>query len=411
MNLDWINVKDKGAVGNGINDDTSAIQNAINEAFNTHVGVVYLPQGTYKVTSTIFVENYSSIFGVMLIGANPFYSINGSSFTGTKILSTLTGDNPIFSFLGNSGSHGNSGLKNINITANSGGNGVGIYIDGSCFCIFENLRLIGLSKGIWLKNTGGNSAEQNFFNYFRVENCNTFLQFTKGSTDQRAESFHGCSFDNMFITVGGGQQGVVMDKEVVWYNGNFNFHFWTPVDNSTILILANGKCRSLNGNITIEGNCNINGTGYFNFNGYINFLDFNGFINNLSNGKVLTCNNYGGIISLSEENFYPAQSVNNYQWKEYGILYFKNFISGKIVISTGRMLNPYAASASFDVHWHINNPNNFKYNVIQSSAWNGTWAELIDLEYNNTGGYNKFRVKTNNKNEVGLWVFFNGIKF
>ncbi|UVI31414.1 right-handed parallel beta-helix repeat-containing protein [Paenibacillus spongiae] len=47
-----LNVKDYGAVGNGVHDDTSAIQQAVNEAL-TKKGTVYLPSGDYNVTSQI----------------------------------------------------------------------------------------------------------------------------------------------------------------------------------------------------------------------------------------------------------------------------------------------------------------------------------------------------------------------
>lgn len=50
-----VNVKDYGALGDGVNDDTSAIQAAIDEAL-TKKGTVYLPAGTYKVTSQLEVD-------------------------------------------------------------------------------------------------------------------------------------------------------------------------------------------------------------------------------------------------------------------------------------------------------------------------------------------------------------------
>lgn len=49
-----VNVKDYGAMGDGVNDDTTAIQAAIDEAL-TKSGTVYLPPGNYKVTSQLDV--------------------------------------------------------------------------------------------------------------------------------------------------------------------------------------------------------------------------------------------------------------------------------------------------------------------------------------------------------------------
>lgn len=53
-----INCKSYGAVGNGVTDDTTAIQNCIN-ALPTTGGTAYLPNGNYKVTSTLTVGNAS----------------------------------------------------------------------------------------------------------------------------------------------------------------------------------------------------------------------------------------------------------------------------------------------------------------------------------------------------------------
>ena len=50
-----ISIKDFGAVGNGVADDTSAIQAALTYAATTKNVSVYIPSGTYKITSSIVV--------------------------------------------------------------------------------------------------------------------------------------------------------------------------------------------------------------------------------------------------------------------------------------------------------------------------------------------------------------------
>ena len=50
----WKNVKtDYGAVGNGVADDTTALQNALNAMGAGTFKVLYIPAGTYKITSTL----------------------------------------------------------------------------------------------------------------------------------------------------------------------------------------------------------------------------------------------------------------------------------------------------------------------------------------------------------------------
>jgi hypothetical protein len=49
---EFVSVKDFGAVGDGVTDDTAAIQTAINE-FPTHKRVIFFPSGTYRITAPI----------------------------------------------------------------------------------------------------------------------------------------------------------------------------------------------------------------------------------------------------------------------------------------------------------------------------------------------------------------------
>jgi hypothetical protein len=56
---EFVSVKDFGAVGDGVADDTAAIQAAINSS----AGAVYLPTGTYNITSTIQVTADKRICG------------------------------------------------------------------------------------------------------------------------------------------------------------------------------------------------------------------------------------------------------------------------------------------------------------------------------------------------------------
>ena len=56
---DVVNVKDFGAKGDGVTDDTDAIQAALNAA--TNGGVVYFPQGTYSVTAVNIPNGVSCV--------------------------------------------------------------------------------------------------------------------------------------------------------------------------------------------------------------------------------------------------------------------------------------------------------------------------------------------------------------
>ena len=66
-----LNVFDFGAVGDGVADDTIALQTAITYAFNNKVGTVFVPQGTYNISKPLYLwgsDNYIRS-GVQLVGS------------------------------------------------------------------------------------------------------------------------------------------------------------------------------------------------------------------------------------------------------------------------------------------------------------------------------------------------------
>jgi hypothetical protein len=72
----YVSVKDFGAVGDGTTDDTAAIQLALNTTT-----AVYVPPGTYKITSTLNVPSNTSLIGAGRGTAKLLHSFNGDMMT------------------------------------------------------------------------------------------------------------------------------------------------------------------------------------------------------------------------------------------------------------------------------------------------------------------------------------------
>ncbi|HEX9153187.1 MAG TPA: glycosyl hydrolase family 28-related protein [Candidatus Saccharimonadales bacterium] len=157
-----INVKAYGAMGNGTTDDTAAIQAAIDAVPSTGAAV-FLPRGTYVVSSTLTIDKDAT----MLIGAGASSVIRvPSGALGIDLIKIGNG----------STTRAHCGIRDLRITADGQKTaGCGVHLD-KCF-------------KIWLKN-------------LLIEKQYRSLQFTNttevwlDSTDVRDTKEHGLLIDN-----------------------------------------------------------------------------------------------------------------------------------------------------------------------------------------------------------------------
>jgi hypothetical protein len=71
------NVRDYGACGNGVGDDTTAIQSAIAAAQQSaYGGVVYLPVGQYVVTAPLVISRSD----ILILGSGPLATMGGGGY-------------------------------------------------------------------------------------------------------------------------------------------------------------------------------------------------------------------------------------------------------------------------------------------------------------------------------------------
>lgn len=61
--VDWINVKEVGARGNGVDNDTQAFSDAVTLSTENNNRIIYVPTGTYFITGDVGTENTFWFFG------------------------------------------------------------------------------------------------------------------------------------------------------------------------------------------------------------------------------------------------------------------------------------------------------------------------------------------------------------
>lgn len=157
-----ISVKDFGAVGNGIADDTTAIQNAINAANGRPV---YLPAGTYKITSGLDFNTtgLGIVSGLKLIGEGK-YKTTIDNASGTVAITCTSGvSNTDFQY--------DVAIENLSITnSTSSANTIGILFVGVFQSVINNVRIVDQdSHGLYMNSTVGDATDCSQINIFECD--------------------------------------------------------------------------------------------------------------------------------------------------------------------------------------------------------------------------------------------------
>lgn len=160
-----LNVKDYGAAGDGITDDTAAFVNALNDLENVYgAGHLYCPSGTYVINQQLEITK-------------PFVGIKGDGIQVTQLV--FPDGNGIrlssyadFSF---------AAVEELTING-PGNSGTGVYdrigidMPVSNYYFLDRFLVAGFDIGI-----RGTTAVLNKFEHFSIGACKIGMQFTEGS--------------------------------------------------------------------------------------------------------------------------------------------------------------------------------------------------------------------------------------
>lgn len=221
---DSISVKDFGAVGDGVTDDTAAIQAAFDSITGNRPVAVYFPMNDsskyYRITSTLNVTKPCLI--------------HGDGEYGTAIVGDWTNNAQyILSFDLTAGTTYFYTIRDITIYSKNAGAVRGLLLKNTPYVTLENVYFVNCYNGIVVTGTNNYSHD-----YRRVVTYNStvsgvrFTSFTGGGQFL----YDACTF--------AGDTGWVMESDSTLDSATFvNCNFEQCTTNSFVM---NGTCRGLN---------------------------------------------------------------------------------------------------------------------------------------------------------------------
>ncbi|MEK6532104.1 MAG: glycosyl hydrolase family 28-related protein [Deltaproteobacteria bacterium] len=167
----WVDVKEYGATGDGVTDDTTAIQNAIN-TLSASGGTVLFPLGTYLISSTLTVPSYVFLVGVsryrsQLKAASAITMVSFPDRDSAGIMQMLLTGNSTASVGIDIGAGSNTvHIRDVQVHNCSASGGIGIYFHGTSTanpCMLSHLDSFNISNcytGLRLDYTAGCSVKR-----------------------------------------------------------------------------------------------------------------------------------------------------------------------------------------------------------------------------------------------------------
>jgi hypothetical protein len=161
-----VSAKDFGAVGNGIADDTSSLQNALTYCGSTKT--LFIPSGTYKITDSLILVDYQTIQGdgwenTKIVGNLPNKSLLRTQYGESPTYAQRTAGWDLNNFQLDAQNASNSIGLNFGNVGYSNVSNVGVYnatIGLKCtqrtyYTCFINLTIQGSSTCAYLQSDGG----------------------------------------------------------------------------------------------------------------------------------------------------------------------------------------------------------------------------------------------------------------
>jgi hypothetical protein len=243
---DTVSVKDFGAVGDGVANDTAAIQAAV----TANPGkLILIPSGTYKITNTILVAvSGSDAACVRIVGSGSTQTIINNQFAGPAFKFD-SGAGAIFAY--------DVALENLQITSvGSVAGSIGVQLDGCRFARISNVRITSMaSHGIYGFSTIGDLTDtaQIEVKQTEISSCGGYGIYAGSDT---AGIQYNWNLDQVRVgtcTLGGVLYESMINATVrnssIFYNNGFGIKVTSPIGgySSNIIRIENCEFDTNNG--------------------------------------------------------------------------------------------------------------------------------------------------------------------
>lgn len=342
------NVKAYGAVGDGVANDTAAIQAALDACKAAGGGKVFVPTGTYKITATL-TWDISAI-----ANETTRLCLEGSGVSST--ISLLSVGSPAFSYVGNPAwPQGHLVIRNLKFLGNVTTNSIGIKLRGGL--AFNSLEHV----AIYAFQFGYDAADVDQTNYYNVtiRNCGggVIVRAAISVTSANSHHFFGCTIGNntafgVWITNG---------NSIDFFGGTiqYNSTVGAGTGNFGILITESG-----------DGYAQINVVGVA-FEGNGGLADF---ISDQTTNPA-TCNfigcsftrtaAFGPTVGYATTNIWAIGTNANARYNLSGNT-FRSALAGY----TASALRPNLTMTNPNAKW-LDDGTNFYESVLEGPAWRG----------------------------------------
>jgi hypothetical protein len=185
-----VSVRDFGAVGDGVTDDTDAFQAAADH-LATVGGKLRIPSGKYLITNTVSFD-----YAAAALGATRGISIEGDGSGNTAILSNHSGAAFSLSKAASLGS-AYSTVRGLQIyqSGASGRTGTAILIDNIAFMVFEDMLFYNTNYGV----RATDFLVASFVDcVFRLANYGAYMEGTGGLSPPNDITFSRCKFNSNY---------------------------------------------------------------------------------------------------------------------------------------------------------------------------------------------------------------------